>query len=229
MSTDVTRLISAVEEGDAHASEELLPLVYGELRRLAAQKMAGERAGHTLQPTALVNEAWVKLAGNPDLVFEDRRAYLVLASRAMRQVLVDHARARSAAKRGGGLRRVTLDSKLGIDGGADVELLDLNRALDRLAELDLLTDQQVTAPGDDNQRIASFVGVNAEKLNELSADTLKELHQNGFLSYIFAHLFSLENWNRLLAKRSAMMAAAGVPAAGVPAAGDPEIGAAPEA
>ena len=95
---------------------------------------------------------------------------------------------------------------------------------DRLAELDLLSDQQVTAPGDDSQRIASYVGVDVEKLNNLPADILQELHQNGSLSFIFAHLFSLENWNRLLAKRNAMMAAAGVPAAGVPAAGDPAAG-----
>lgn len=81
---------------------------------------------------------------------------------------------------------------------------------DRLAELDLLSEQQVNAPGDDSQRIANFFGVNVDKLNAIPADTLQELHQNGFLSYIFAHLFSLENWNRLLAKRSAMMAAAGV-------------------
>ncbi len=92
---------------------------------------------------------------------------------------------------------------------------------DRLAELDLLADQQVTAPGDDSQRIASYVGVNVEKLNDLPAATLQELHQNGFLSFIFAHLFSLENWNRLLAKRNAMMAAAGVSETGDPVAGNP--------
>jgi hypothetical protein len=90
---------------------------------------------------------------------------------------------------------------------------------DRLAELDLLTDQQVTAPGDDAQRIASYVAIDVEKLNGLAPEVLQELHQNGYLSFIFAHLFSLENWNRLLARRSAMMAAAGVPAAGAPEAG----------
>ena len=95
---------------------------------------------------------------------------------------------------------------------------------DRLAELDLLVDQQVTAPGDDAQRIASYVGIDVEKLNGLAPDILQELHQSGYLSFIFAHLFSLENWNRLLARRSAMMAAAGVPAAGVPAAGVPAAG-----
>ena len=79
---------------------------------------------------------------------------------------------------------------------------------DRLVELNLLSEQQVNAPGDDSKRIASFVGVDVQKLNDISPDVLQELHQNGFLGYIFAHLFSLENWNRLLARRSAIISAA---------------------
>ena len=111
------------------------PLVYDELRRLAGAQLRLQASGHTLQPTALVNEAWLKLAANPDLVFEDRRAYLVLASRAMRQVLIDHARGKQRDKRGGGWQRVTLGALESAEESLDVDLLALDEALAQLAEL----------------------------------------------------------------------------------------------
>ena len=89
---------------------DLDPRVYEELRRLAGAQLRGQAASHTLQPTALVNEAWLKLAGNADLKLEDRRDFLVLGSRAMRQVLIDHARGKQRDKRGGGWQRVTLSA-----------------------------------------------------------------------------------------------------------------------
>ncbi|MBT8484146.1 MAG: RNA polymerase subunit sigma-70 [Phycisphaerales bacterium] len=114
---------------------DLAPHVYDELRRLAAAQLRDQPAGHTLQPTALVNEAWVKLAANPNLRFEDRRAYLVLASRVMRQVLIDHARGKRRAKRGGNWRRVTLVAAEAPGGPVDVDLLALEEALEELAVL----------------------------------------------------------------------------------------------
>jgi RNA polymerase sigma factor (TIGR02999 family) len=116
---------------------DLAPHVYDELRRLATAQLRDQPAGHTLQPTALVNEAWLKLAANPDLRFEDRRAYLVLASRVMRQVLVDHARGKRRVKRGGGggWHKVTLALAEAREGATDIDLLALDDALTELAAL----------------------------------------------------------------------------------------------
>lgn len=111
------------------------PQVYEELRRLASAQLRQQAVGHTLQPTALVNEAWLKLAANPNLVFEDRRAYLVLASQAMRHVLIDHARGKQRDKRGGGWQRVTLGALEAGRDAFDVDLLALDEALAELAKL----------------------------------------------------------------------------------------------
>ncbi|MGD8494910.1 MAG: ECF-type sigma factor [Gemmatimonadales bacterium] len=132
---DVTRLLAAVEAGDSGALERLLPLVYDELRHLAEIQLRRERAGHTLQPTALVHEAYMKLAGG-DLSISDRAHFLAIAARAMRQALVDHARRRDRAKRGGGLRPVTLT------GGSWSETLDLDELLALDAALEELEPRQ---------------------------------------------------------------------------------------
>jgi len=116
------------------------PQIYAELRQLAGAQLRSQAAGHTLQPTALVNEAWMKLAGNPDLHFENRHAYLALAARAMRQVLVDHARGKLSEKRGGGWRRVTLAAFDASKEDRDVDLLALE---DALAELGKLNPERV--------------------------------------------------------------------------------------
>jgi RNA polymerase sigma factor (TIGR02999 family) len=134
--SDVTRLLHRVRAGERAALDELMPLVYAELRRIARAFMRRQRQGHTLQPTALVNEAFIKLfdSAQPEVV--DRAHFLALMSRVMRQVLVDHARSLTAEKRGGGEARVPWDSNIEIrsDEGADrVKLLDLNRALEALA------------------------------------------------------------------------------------------------
>lgn len=109
--------------------------IYEELRRLAAAQLRGQPAGHTLQPTALVHEAWLKLASGPELQFEERGAYLGLASRAMRQVLVDHARGKGRAKRGGDWQRITMAAVGPSQGEGDVDLLALEEALEELARL----------------------------------------------------------------------------------------------
>src|SRR3954452_2170570 len=108
--TDVTRILSAIEQGDPHAAEQLLPLVYDELRKLATIKLAHERPGQTLQPTALVHEAYVRLAGAKDALHWDSRAcFLAAAAKAMRRIRVESARRKGSAKRGGQMHRHPLD------------------------------------------------------------------------------------------------------------------------
>src|SRR5438477_2824154 len=105
---DATLLLTAVEQGDARAAEKLLELVYGELRRLAASKMAREAPGQTLQPTALVHEAWLRLLGNENQRFENRAHFFSAAAEAMRRILIDRARYKLAQRHGGGCERVDL-------------------------------------------------------------------------------------------------------------------------
>jgi RNA polymerase sigma factor (TIGR02999 family) len=135
MPSDVTRLLQRVRAGDRAALDELMPLVYGELRRIAQAFMRRQRPGHTLQPTALVNEAFIKLFEKTQPEIVDRAHLLALMSRVMRQVLVDHARAGAAHKRGGGGARVPWDTNMEVGrdfGAAPVSVLDLHRALEAL-------------------------------------------------------------------------------------------------
>src|ERR687886_1557635 len=106
--SDVTHILSAVEAGDPRASEQLLPLVYGELRRLAAQKLAREAPGQTLQATALVHDAYLRLVGTADPGWDGRGHFFAAAAEAMRRILVENARRKAAAKAGGGRRRLDL-------------------------------------------------------------------------------------------------------------------------
>ncbi len=133
----VTRWLEDARAGDDAARERLLEALYATLRDIASRHMRRERASHTLQPTALVHEAVMRLLGRETLAFEGRDHFLRAASRAMRRVLVDHARARRAAKRDGGVR-VTLHDDDGAAAGAapDVDLLALDQALDRLAAVE---------------------------------------------------------------------------------------------
>ena len=128
----VAHLLDQAGKGDSAALSRLLDVVYAELRSIASAQMRGERPDHTLQPTALVHEAYVRLLGSGSRSFEDRAHFVNAASRVMRRVLIDHARARSAAKRGNNLR-VTLDE--GIAGGPEpaIDVLSLDDALNRLA------------------------------------------------------------------------------------------------
>src|SRR5678815_1715923 len=107
---DVTQILKAAEQGDAQAAGQLLPMVYAELRRLAAHRMAKEAPGHTLQPTALVHEAWLRLVGDEAPMFANRAHFFGAAAEAMRRILVDRVREKKALKRGGDLERVDLDA-----------------------------------------------------------------------------------------------------------------------
>lgn len=134
-SGEITQLLRRLADGDEQSAEALTPLIYDELHKLARRLFASENAGHTLQPTALVHEAYVKLV-NVDVSWQDRAHFYSLAARMMRRLLVNHAKAKSAAKRGGGAVRVTLNesSTPAMDAGAD--LLQLDEALTALAEID---------------------------------------------------------------------------------------------
>jgi RNA polymerase sigma factor (TIGR02999 family) len=133
---DVTRLLIEWKRGDAAALDRVVPLVYAELRRIASRHLRRERPGHTLQPTALVHEAYLKLVPTPELEWRDRAHFFAVAARVMRQILVDHARAHQAEKRGGAFRRVSIDEVAGPAVATQVGLLALEEALGRLADLD---------------------------------------------------------------------------------------------
>src|SRR6266540_6169783 len=133
---EVTRIIDRVQQGDATAAEELLPLVYEELRKLAAYRMAGEAAGQTLQPTALVHEAWLRLAGGEKERWAGRAQFFAAAAEAMRRILIERARKRMAQKRGGDAEHEPLEeSRLALSVPTD-EMLAVHEALDRLAAED---------------------------------------------------------------------------------------------
>lgn len=134
-SDEVADLIARARLGEHAAAERLFPLLYEELRALASSFFHARRSG-TLQPTALVHEAWIRLAGPDGPPVRDREHLMALAARSMRQVLVDHARARRRQKRDGGLERVTIAGPIGSDGLDAVDLLALDEALERLAALD---------------------------------------------------------------------------------------------
>jgi RNA polymerase sigma factor (TIGR02999 family) len=133
---DVTRILSAIEQGNPHAAEQLLPLVYDELRKLAAARMAGEPGTSTLQPTALVHEAWLRLVAADHQTWQNRAHFFAAAAEAMRRILVENARRKRALKRGGGHARQVLDeSELAAPEVAD-DLLALDEALSQLAVAD---------------------------------------------------------------------------------------------
>ena len=134
--SDATQLLQAASAGDSRAAAALLPLVYEELRRLAAHRLAGERHEHTLQPTALVHEAWLKIAGEDQRTWQGREHFFAAAAEAMRRILVDRARRRLAAKRGAGAERVEID-ELDIPAPApDDQLLAMNEALEKFSAQD---------------------------------------------------------------------------------------------
>jgi RNA polymerase sigma factor (TIGR02999 family) len=131
---DVTQILAAIEQGDPHAPEQLLPLVYDELRQLAAKRLAHEQPGQTLQPTALVHEAYLRLlGGTPTQDWHNHRHFFAAAALAMRRILVDRARRKQADKRGGRRRRVELNDADAAYTPPDADLLDIDEALTRLA------------------------------------------------------------------------------------------------
>lgn len=133
---EITRLLADWGRGDREALEKLAPLVHAELRRIARRQMSGERPGHTLQATALVNEAYLRLAGHEGFEWHDRAHFFAVCAQVMRHILIDHARAHSRDKRGGGAVHVSLDEAAVLGGGQAAEFLALNEALRALEAVD---------------------------------------------------------------------------------------------
>jgi RNA polymerase sigma factor (TIGR02999 family) len=130
---DVTHILNVLGHGDANAAEELLRLVYDELRQLAAQRMAQEQPGQTLQPTALVHEAWLRLGGNDQQTWENRAHFFSAAAEAMRRILIERARQKQTAKNGGDCQRLRLPESRLVAPAEDDDLLAVHSALDKLA------------------------------------------------------------------------------------------------
>ena len=159
---DATLLLNAVERGDAKAADQLLELVYGELRALATHKMAQESAGQTLQPTALVHEAWLRLVGSEAPNFQNRAHFFSAAAEAMRRILIDRARRRRTQRHGGGYQRVNLDDCDLVAPQADDELLAVNEALDQLSKKHPVQAEVVKLRyfgGRTNEEVAQVLGV----------------------------------------------------------------------
>jgi len=132
--TDLTATLTAATAGDQQAADQLMPVVYAELRRLASIYLSRERGDHTLQPTALVHEAYLRLVDQTRVVWQNRAHFMGVAAQAMRRILVDHARRRASMKRAGDLQKVTLETALAIGKDAvQPDLIALDMALDRLA------------------------------------------------------------------------------------------------
>ncbi len=153
--SDVTRVIEAIQHGDPKAADELLPLVYEELRKLAASKMANEAVGHTLQPTALVHEAWLRLVGIDNPKFAGRAHFFAAAAEAMRRILIDRARHKAALRHGGGQVRVEIQEIDLASPAADDQLLAVNEALNKLAAQDPIEAELV--------KMRYFVGLTVEE------------------------------------------------------------------
>ena len=157
---DATQILESAEQGNTKANGQLLSLVYKELRRLAAYRMSREAPGHTLQPTALVHEAWLQLGGDKQPRWESRAHFFGAAAEAMRRILVDRAREKQALKRGGDLKRVDLDAVELPSPMPDDQLLALDESLERLATVDTRAAEMV--------KLCFFVGLTqAEAAQEL--------------------------------------------------------------
>jgi len=133
---EITRLLAAWREGDEHALATLMPLVYDELRRLASRHLGRERAGHTLQTTALVHEAYLRLVDQKEANWQCRAQFFAVAAQMMRRILVDYARSRRFAKRGGGARKVSLDEAMVVSEERAADVVALDEALNALARFD---------------------------------------------------------------------------------------------
>jgi RNA polymerase sigma factor (TIGR02999 family) len=180
---DITQLLRRIDEGDAQAAEQILPLVYGELRKLAAAKMARESAGLTLQPTALVHEAWLRLGGDQQADWQSRAQFFSAAAEAMRRILIDNARRRHAARHGGGLEKLSA-SLTGFDATApemsDAELLLLNEAMENLVAHDARKAEIV--------KQWYFVGLSREEVAEVMGLSIRTVTREW--TYARAWLFT---------------------------------------
>jgi RNA polymerase sigma factor (TIGR02999 family) len=156
--SDLTRILNTVAHGEVGAAERLLPIVYEELRRLAAHRMAGENLSQTLQPTALVHEAWLRLSGDENRKWNDRTHFFAAAAEAMRRILVDNARRKRTQRHGGGQQRVELN-EISVAIADEEQLLAVNEALEKFAKLDPQKAELV--------KLRYFVGMTIEEAAEV--------------------------------------------------------------
>jgi len=163
---EVTRILNAIERGDVKATDELLPVVYEELRLLAAQKLAHESPGQTLQATALVHEAYLRLLGDEGQAWENRAHFFAAAAEAMRRILIDNARRKRRLKRGGGQEKVELSAVEPATNGPDDDLIALDEALEKLAQIDKVKADLVKL-----RFFAGLTGEQAAKVLGLSHNT----------------------------------------------------------
>jgi RNA polymerase sigma factor (TIGR02999 family) len=164
--SDITRILSQIESGDPSTAEQLLPLVYEELRKVAAAKLAGEKPGQTLEATALVHEAYLRLVDGDACTWNSRGHFFSAAAEAMRRILVENARRKSRVKHGGGLERQDLASSEIVAPQTSGDLLELDAALDRLAQNDPQSAELVKLryfAGLTNPQAAQVVGVSPRK------------------------------------------------------------------
>jgi RNA polymerase sigma factor (TIGR02999 family) len=173
--SEVTQILDALERGEVQAAEQLLPLVYDELRRLAARKMASERAGQTLDATGLVHEAYLRLVGpNAGPTWQNRRHFFAAAAEAMRRILVESARRKKRLKRGGGLGRVDPDEAIAPDSDSPDRLLAIDEALLKLAQEDCAAAEVV--------KLHFFVGFSIEE----AADSLGISRASAYRHWTYA-------------------------------------------
>ena len=177
--TEVTKLLLAWSEGEDAAREELVPLVYEELHRLAKRYMRKERAGHTLQTSALVNEAYLRLVGAKAVRWQNRAHFFAVSARLMRRILVDFARAKHNQKRGGGALLVSLDEALGMPDEPSADVLALDEALSRLAVLHPRQGQVV--------EMRYFGGLSEEEMADVLKVSLRTVQQDWRLARLWLY------------------------------------------
>jgi len=169
-SNEITRLLAELRSGKSEAADELIPLIFEHLRRVARRLLQGEREDHTLQPTALVNDALMQLMGNQKLEWQSRAQFFAVASKIMRHILIDHARAHRADKRGGEFQRIPLDAGLSYEWRQADALLALDQALNRLAEYDPRMSKIV--------EMRFFAGMTEEEITEVLQISLKTVKRD---------------------------------------------------
>jgi RNA polymerase sigma factor (TIGR02999 family) len=185
---EITQLLQRIDRGDASAAEQILPLVYGELRKLAASKMARESAAQTLQPTALVHEAWLRMGGDHQTEWKDRAHFFAAAAEAMRRILIENARHRAAIRHGGGLEKVSASTRgfeVAAPEMAEAELLLLNEALDNLKAHDARKAELV--------KQWYFVGLTIEEVAEASGISLRTAMRD----WAYARAWLVQEMDRL--------------------------------
>jgi RNA polymerase sigma factor (TIGR02999 family) len=178
--SDVTRILTDIEQGDRKATDELLPIVYNELRRLAAHKMASERPGHTLQPTALVHEAWLKLVDPPSQSWQNRAHFFGAAAEAMRRILIARARRKLTQRRGAGAAHLDVDELELASPAPDDQLLALDEALDCFAALEPQQAELV--------KLRYFVGLRIDEASQVLG--ISEATAKRWWAYARAWLFN---------------------------------------